>query len=314
LSRDERVLEKGYYPFSAVCGDIMKPNKICPALVVLALSLIVLLGIPAVTADEAAPQLPQGFYGIVEAGSSPVGPGLIVEAVGPGVSSKMEGNPVTTLADGSYGVLNYSSQKLIVQGDIATGTPLTFYVGAIQAEVYDVAAGGPWHTTYSFQPGEITELNLRIASMPAAGQTRVPTPVQTIVVSSNVAASSTAAASSSSAGSSTTSSGDSALPQVPDTSGQQPIAEGTQQYSGGAASAAQSGTGQEVSAQGASQQSGGQENQTAPPVPLPAPGNMTLYIVGGILLLLVIGGGAYYYTQQKKSDTESNEETGKKEE
>ena len=86
----------------------MKPNKICPALVVLALSLIVLLGIPAVTADEAAPQLPQGFYGKVEAGSSPVGPGLIVEAVGPGVSSKMDGNPVTTLADGSYGVLNYS--------------------------------------------------------------------------------------------------------------------------------------------------------------------------------------------------------------
>ncbi len=167
----------------------MKPNKICPALVVLALSLIVLLGIPAVTADEAAPQLPQGFYGKVEAGSSPVGPGLIVEAVGPGVSSKMDGNPVTTLADGSYGVLDFTSQKLIVQGDIEAGTPLTFYVGATQAEVYDVAAGGPWNTTYSFQPGEITELNLRIASMPAAGQTREPTPVQTIVASSTVAAS-----------------------------------------------------------------------------------------------------------------------------
>jgi hypothetical protein len=293
----------------------MKPNKICPALVVLALSLIVLLGIPSVTADEAAPQLPQGFYGMVEAGTSPVGPGLIVEAVGPGVSSKMEGNPVTTLADGSYGALNFTSQKLIVQGDIATGTSITFYVGAIQAEVYDVAAGGGWNTTYSFQPGEITELNLRIASMPAAGQTREPTPVQTIVASSTVAASSTIAASSTSAGPSTTASGGSVLPQVPDSSGLQPTAEVTQQSSGGSAGTAQPViTGQESTAQGASQQSGGQESQATTPVTLPASGNMTLYIVGGILMLLVIGGGAYYYTQQKKSDTESKEETGKKEE
>ena len=88
----------------------MKPKKICPALIVLALSLIVLLVIPAVTADEAdtAPQLPQGFYGMVEAGGSPVGQGYSVEAVGPGVSSKMDGNPVTTLADGSYGALNFT--------------------------------------------------------------------------------------------------------------------------------------------------------------------------------------------------------------
>ena len=294
----------------------MKPDKICPTMVVLALSLIVLLGIPAVTADEAAPQLPQGFYGKVEAGSSPVGPGLIVEAVGPGVSSKMDGNPVTTLADGSYGVLNYSSQKLIVQGDIATGTPLTFYVGAIQAEVYDVAAGGPWNTAYSFQPGEVTELNLRIASMPAAGQTREPTPVQTIVASSTAAASSTIAASSTSAGSSTTASGSSVPPQVPDSPGLQPTAEVIQQSSGGSsAGTAQPGTtGQESGSQGASQQSGGQESQASAPVPLPASGNMTLYIIGAILLLLVIGGGAYYYTQQKKIDTESKEETGKKEE
>ena len=298
----------------------MKLKKICPVLIVLTLSMIVLLGIPVVTADEAAPQLPQGFYGMVEAGTSPVGPGLIVEAVGPGVSSKMEGNPVTTLADGSYGVLNYSSQKLIVQGDIATGTSITFYVGAIQAEVYDVAAGGPWNTTYAFQPGEITELNLRIASMPAAGQTREPTPVQTIVASSTVAASSTAAASSTiaasstSAGSSTTSGG-SVLPQVPDSSGLQPTAEVTQQSSVGVSGTAQAGTaGQESGAQGASQQSVGQENQTAAPVTLPASGNMTLYIVGAILLLLVIGGGAYYYTHQKKIDTESKKDTRKKEE
>jgi hypothetical protein len=292
----------------------MKPNKICPALVVLALSLIVLLGIPA-TADEAdtQPQLPQAFYGVVEAGGSPVGQGYSVEAVGPGVSSNITGNPVTTRADGTYGALDFTIQKLLVQGTIATGTPLEFYIGGIRAEVYDIAAGGSWNATYAFQPGEVTELNLRIASLPAAGQTREPTPVQTIAVSSTVIASSTVAASSTSSGSST--SGGSVLPQVPDSPGQQPTAEGTQQSSGGSAGNAHSGTtGQESGAQGASQQSAGQENQTAAPVTLPASGNMTLYIVGAILLLLVIGGGAYYYTQQKKSDTESKKETEKKEE
>ena len=48
--------------------------------------------------------------------------------------------------------LNYSSQKLIVQGDIASGTPLQFYVGATQAEVYDVAAGGPGTRPIHFNP------------------------------------------------------------------------------------------------------------------------------------------------------------------
>jgi hypothetical protein len=288
----------------------MKPKKLCPALIVLALSMIVLLGIPA-AADEAdtQPLLPQAFYGMVEAGGSPVGQGYIVEAVGPGVSSNIEGNPVTTLADGSYGALNFTVQKLLVQGNIEAGTPMEFYVGGIRAEVYEVAAGGSWNETYSFQPGEVTELNLRIASLPATGQTREPTPVQTVAVSSTVTASSTIAGSSTSsgstsAGSSTTDSGGSVLPQVPDSSGQQPTAEVTQQPSGVSGGNVQASTTGEGVPTGASQQSGGQESQGAAPDTLPASGNMTLYIVGAILLLLAIGGGAYYYTQQKKSGTE----------
>ena len=294
----------------------MKLKKICPALIVLALSTIVLLGIPAAAAADEAdtqPLLPQAFYGTVEAGGSPVGQGYSVEAVGPGVSSNIEGNPVTTLADGTYGALNFTIQKLLVQGNIETGTPLEFYVGGIRAEVYDVAAGQSWNETYPFQPGEVTELNLRIASLPATGQTREPTPVQTVAVSSTVTASSTIAGSSTSsgstsAGSSTTDSGGSVLPQVPDSSGLQPTAEVTKQPSGVSGGNVQASTTGEGVPTGASQQSGGQESQGAAPDTLPASGNMTLYIVGAILLLLALGGGAYYYTQQKKSGTEKKEE------
>ena len=280
----------------------------------LALSVIILLVIP-VTADDAdtAPQLPQGFYGMVEFSGNPIGQGYIVEAVGPGVRSNLEGNPVTTLADGSYGAANYSAQRLLVQGNIASGTPLEFYVGNIKAEVYDVAAGVSWNTTYAFKPGEVTELNLRIASLPAAGKTREPTPVQTIVASSTVAASSTGAGSVPSGGSSTAAPEGSALPQVPGSVVQQPTAEVPQQSSGDSASPAQTGTPVQggVAHKPQVRPSGTQETGAA------AQGttdNMTLYIAGAVLLLLVIGGGAYYYLRQKKSETDAKEEPVKKEE
>ena len=147
------------------------------ALFILAGYLIIL---PASANDVAVqPLLPHEFYGKVEVGGSPAAQGLVVEATGPGVHSNIQGNPVNTLADGSYGAVGAMSQKLVVQGDIEPGTPLEFYVGGVLAEVYDVATGGPWKTNYSYTPGETTELNLSIASLPSAGQTREPTPVQT---------------------------------------------------------------------------------------------------------------------------------------
>jgi LPXTG-motif cell wall-anchored protein len=272
---------------------------------IILVSFIFLVSIPMTTADSTSqPQLPHAFYGIVESGGSVVGEGLVVEAIGPGVVSHIAGNPVTTLSDGAYGAADFTSQKLLVQGDIAPGARLDFYVGGSPAEVYDVAAGGPWKANYSFRSGEITELRLRVASVPAAGQTREPTPVQTIESISGAAAST--------APGSGAASGGALLPQLPDSTGQQqPTAEGTYQAPEDNPQAGV--TGQGAIPQGASQQSGGQESE-AGPVNLPATGNMTLYIAAGILLLLVIVGGVYYYTNQKKSETGENKETGKKEE
>jgi hypothetical protein len=125
------------------------------------------------------PQLPHAFWGRILIGESSGPMGLEVEAVGPGVISGIEGNPVTSMAGGVYGQIGMSSQKLLVQGNIEPGTPLEFFVGGVKAEVYPVATGGPWKENYSYIPGDLTELNLRIATQPSTGETRVPTPVQT---------------------------------------------------------------------------------------------------------------------------------------
>ena len=270
---------------------------------ILLLSIAFLFVVPVIADDIVAPQLPHAFYGKVEVANSPAGQGLVVEVVGAGVRSNIPGNPVTTLSDGTYGSVNFSSQKLMVQGNIATGTPLEFYVGGIQAEVNDVAKGDSWATSYPYSPGELTEVNLRVATQPAVGQTREPTPVQTSASSVSVVSSEvTASTGVSSAGQ--------VLPQVPDSQGQQSGAQGT-----GSSGDTQAGTTEQggSSPQGGVGQTGGQ-GSVASPVTLTSSGTMTSYIVGGILILLVIVGGVYYYTQLKKCESEEKKETEKKEE
>ncbi len=270
---------------------------------ILFLSIAFLFVVPVIADDTVAPQLPHAFYGSVLVNNSPAGQGLVVEVAGAGIRSNIPGNPVTTLSDGTYGGINFSSPKLMVQGNIATGTPLEFYVGGIQAEVNDVAKGDSWATSYPYTPGELTELNLRIATQPAVGQTREPTPVQTSgssvsVVSSEVTASTGGV------------SGGPVLPQVPDSQGQQSGAQGTEPSGSTQAGTTEQGSSGSQSGAG---QTGGQGSE-ASPVSLPASGTMTAYIVGGILVLLVIAGGVYYYTSMKKCEPEKTEESEKKEE
>ena len=293
----------------------MKPERLSIVLVMLALSMIILLG-AAASAEETAvqPQLPHTFYGTVEVAGSPATAGIAIEATGVGVRSNISGNPVNTLPDSTYGKANFTSQTLVVQGNIAPGTPLNFYVGGIRAEVYDVAAGGPWKETYPYEAGGYTELNLRVASQPAAGQTRVPTPTQTVLSSSTAAdssSSSTGSSSSARGSQSTTTSGGAVLPQVPDSPGEQPTSGGTQQAPSG--NTQQGTTGHGEITQGVNPQ----ETGTAPgnPVTLPATGSMTMYAIGGILLVLIIAGGLYYIMKQGKNGAEEKKpDDGKEQE
>jgi len=278
----------------------MKPQRISILSVLLAVSMILLVGTVA-SAEETAvqPQLPHAFYGSVEVAGSPANTGISVEAAGIGVRSNVTGNPVDTLPDGTYGKANFTSQKLIVQGNIAAGTSLHFYVGGLLAEVYDVAAGGPWKETYPFEAGGETELNIRVASQPAAGQTRVPTPTQTAgTVTNNQAGTSSLSSGTTSSGSAQ---GGATLPQVPASPGQQTTAVTTQQVPSGDT---QPGT--------AEQGQGMQEVTTlvtgpAPahdPVSLAPTGTMPMYVAGAILLILIIAGGTYYFVSLNGKGTE----------
>lgn len=278
----------------------MKPQRISILSVLLAVSMILLVGTVA-SAEETAvqPQLPHTFYGSVEVAGSPANTGISVEAAGIGVRSNVTGNPVDTLPDGTYGKANFTSQKLIVQGNIAAGTSLHFYVGGLLAEVYDVAAGGPWKETYPFEAGGETELNIRVASQPAAGQTRVPTPTQTAgTVTNNQAGTSSLSSGTTSSGSAQ---GGATLPQVPASPGQQTTAVTTQQVPSGTIQPGTAGQGQ------------GMEEVTtlvtgpAPahdPVSLAPTGTMPMYVAGAILLILIIAGGTYYFVSLNGKGTE----------
>ena len=236
------------------------------------------------------PLLPESFYGVIYIGESPASAGYSVEATGVGVAGGVQGNPVTSRT-GSYGSSSLSDEtRLLVQGNIAPGTPLSFFVGRYPADVSGPGTNGLWQQSYPFSPGENTELNLRIASQPAAGQTREPTPVQTV------------------AGSVTGASGSSSLPQVPG-SVVQPQVPGNSGTSpaGNGAGASQPGPGPETGL--APGNTAGRDAGSTGLPSLPGSGSPMLIIVGFLVIVLVILAGAFSYrSRHKKSDEEKKEE------
>jgi len=106
-----------------------------------------------VAAAEGVPPLPHAFYGEVEIDGSPAPVGTEVEARGTGVETGIAGNPITVAEAGQYGGSGGLDPKLVVQGDIAEGATITFFVD-------DVAANetAEWHT------GWVTEHNLSAAA------------------------------------------------------------------------------------------------------------------------------------------------------
>jgi len=113
------------------------------------LAVILTLFTTPVYAQEDIPPLPHAFHGTVEINGSPAPEGTEVEARGEGVLTGVNGNPVVTTAAGEYGSSNPLEPKLIVQGDIAEGATLTFYVSGVST-----GQTAEWHS------GEVTEVNL----------------------------------------------------------------------------------------------------------------------------------------------------------
>jgi len=140
-------------------------NKIFTSKIIVVLTVAVLLCLAAIMyspVSAAEPSLPHTFYGNVTINGNPAPVGTKIEAKGEGVLTD-PGNPIMTVEAGNYGTLdaaNPYSQKLVVQGDISSGTVLTFYVNDVLTE-----------QTYTWQSMAMTMLNLSItvATAPPAG-------------------------------------------------------------------------------------------------------------------------------------------------
>jgi hypothetical protein len=109
--------------------------------------LLALVATPVYASTE--PTLPHAFYGAVEINGSPAPVGTEVEVRGEGVQTGVDQNPIVTTAQGEYGGSGSFDLKLLVWGNIADGTTVTFYVNG-----FATGQAAQWHS------GEVTEINL----------------------------------------------------------------------------------------------------------------------------------------------------------
>jgi hypothetical protein len=136
--------------------------------------LIAVLGCPAATAQ--APTLPHAFYGNIEIAGAAAPIDTQVEARGVGVVANISGNPRVTSEIGKYGGPSAFAPKLVVQGTVAAGTPIEFYVNGVRAECS--VEGGAWQASVPFAAGTITQVHLRVGQAPS-----LPTPTPTATMS-----------------------------------------------------------------------------------------------------------------------------------
>jgi hypothetical protein len=124
------------------------------------LSLLIALCCSAVARAQ-APVLPHAFYGAVQTAGIPAAVGSQVEARGAGVLVNIAGNPVIIEQAGEYGGAGPFVPKLVVQGNIADGTLIVFYVDGALARC--ATPGGSWLESYPFKSGDVTQLDLSVA-------------------------------------------------------------------------------------------------------------------------------------------------------
>lgn len=131
---------------------------------------------------QGLPPVFQLFYGTVEINGQPAPVGTTVEARGTGVltpndNPNVKDNPLTLTFAGQYGVdpgRDPLDPKLMVQGSIADGTPIEFYVNGEKAEC--AIPDGAWQSSFPFTSGGvITRLNLRVGAASQPTATATPT-------------------------------------------------------------------------------------------------------------------------------------------
>jgi len=115
------------------------------------LAMLLALAATPVYADI-APTLPHAFYGAVAINGSPAPVGTLVKVMGEGVQTGVGTNPIETTVAGEYGGgTDPMAPKLVVQGSVADGTTVTFYVNG-----FSTGQTATWHS------GEVTEVDLAV--------------------------------------------------------------------------------------------------------------------------------------------------------
>ncbi|MBI4188371.1 MAG: hypothetical protein HY529_04090 [Chloroflexi bacterium] len=148
-------------------GSIRRKYRQHPILAAL-VALSMLFSMPV--AVNAVPSLPHGFYGTVKINNADAPVGTTIEARVPGVVNDIT-NPYVTIEIGKYGSANPLANKprLVVQGDIAEGAIIEFFVNGVKAS--ETAA---WHSS------QTTALNLTTGTSPAI------TPIAPTIVTAGV--------------------------------------------------------------------------------------------------------------------------------
>ena len=121
-------------------------------------SLMILFMVSAVPVSaDSQPVLPHYFYGTVTIDGNPAPAGTVIEARVPGVINGTF-NPITAVEAGQYGSPNplVNVPRLLVQGDIADGAIVEFFVNGIRANETST-----WHSS------QIEMLNLTVTMPPA---------------------------------------------------------------------------------------------------------------------------------------------------
>jgi hypothetical protein len=264
-------------------------------------TLIILLSCVAVaTAADQQPTLPHLFYGaIVMSDDQPVPANQAVEAHGEGVLTGIPGNPLLS-SEGGFGAEGATSPKLMVQGAIPAGSPLTFTVGGVPAQVSLASSPDAWLDSIPYTPGEVTVVKLRIDATLTPG----PTPSDVYVYPIVTANEGSVVAYGDANGGATTggvNSGGVVNPaSVPAYTTSPTRAPGA---SGNSAAGVQQ--------PGAAAQSGdntaGSTGLMQAPAGEPVPAS---WYIGGILIIVIIAVGGFYYGRLKK---EGKDKTDKKE-
>lgn len=262
-------------------------------------TLVILLSCVAVaTAADQQPTLPHVFYGaIVMPDEQPVPANQVVEVHGEGVATGIAGNPLLSSV-GGFGSGGATSPKLMAQGTIAAGAPLTFTVGGVPAQIYVVSNPDGWQDSIPYAPGEVTVVTLRIDTTLTPGPTPTDVyvyPTVTINEGSVVAYNEVAGTGGVQSTGGAVNPGSVPAYTTPPT--RSPGASGTSSPSGDVSGAAALQGGNGAASPGLAQAQSQSEGQ-----PIPAS-----WYIGGILIIVIIAIGGFYFGRMKKEGSDKNE-------